>query len=80
MAEILKVLELAQDDSMAEVKIGSSRVHAKLHAQRLTGGARLLQLGTQVGVADNLRGAFLDICKLFVDRGEGWHRQPLYGI
>ena len=68
--EILKVLELAQHHGVPEVQIGSGRVHAELHAQRLARGARLLQLGAQVGLADDLRRTLLEISQLFVDRSE----------
>ncbi len=71
VAEILKVLELAQNHSVPQMQIGSSWIHAKLHAQRLAGATRLLQLGAQVGFADNFRRTFLEIGKLFVDREEG---------
>ena len=71
MAEILKVLELAQNNRVAEMQVGSSRVHAELHAQRLSGSSRLLQLGTQVSFADDFGGALLEIRQLFVDRLEG---------
>ena len=73
VAEILKVLELAQHDGVAEVKIGSGRVHAELHAQRLAGGAGLLELGAQVALANDFRAAFLDVGELFVNRCEVWH-------
>ena len=65
------MFQLAQHDGMAEVQVGSGRVHAQLHAQRLARGARLLQLGAQFGLANDFRGAFLEISKLFVDRSEG---------
>ena len=71
VAEILKVLQLAQNHRVAEMQVGSGRVHAELHAQRFARGARLLQLGAQVGFADDFRGALLEIRQLFVDRCEG---------
>ena len=59
MSEILKMLQLAQHHGVAKMQVGSGRVHAELHAQRLARGARLLQLGAQIGLADNFRRALL---------------------
>ena len=71
VAEILKVLKLAQNHGVPQVQIGRRRVHAKLHPQRLARGARLFELGTQVGLADDFRRTLLEIRQLFVDRCEG---------
>ena len=78
MAEILKMLELAQNDRVAEVQVGSGRIHAELDAQRFAGGARLLQLGPQIFLADNFCRTFFEIRELFVYRCEGWHGNRHY--
>ena len=72
MAEILKVLQLAQYDRVAEVQIRCGRVHAELDAQRLAGGAGLLKFGAQFDLADDFRRAFLG-CRRFARRpGRSW--------
>ena len=68
--QILKMFELAQHNRVAEMQVGSGRVHAQLHAQRLARSPRLLQLGAQFGLANDFRGALLEIGQLFVDRCE----------
>ena len=47
VAQILKVLELAEEHGVAEVEVGRGRVEAGFHAQRLAGGTGLFQLGAQ---------------------------------
>src|SRR5580704_3667101 len=73
VAEVLKVLELAQDYGVTQVQVRSSRIHAEFHAQRLASRTRLLKLGAEVGLADDFRRAFLEVRQLFIDRYEGWH-------
>ena len=74
MAEVLKVLELAQEHGVAEMKIGRGRIESGFDAQRLAGRERLLQLGAQLGLLHNFRGALLDVGELFVNGREGGHR------
>ena len=64
------MLQLAQHDGMAQMQIGSGRIHAQLHAQRFARLERPFQLGAQFGLADDFRGALLEIRELFVDRRE----------
>ena len=59
--QILKVLELPQHHGMPQMQIGSSRVHPQLHAQGLACSPRLLQLGAQFALANDFRGALLEI-------------------
>ena len=61
MAEVLKVFELAQQDGVAEVQVGSGGIEAGLDAQGLAGGAGLLQLRAQFGFFDDLGRAFFDV-------------------
>src|SRR5207302_6049294 len=78
VAEVLKVFELAQHDRVAEVQVGSSRVHSELHAQRLACRTGLFKFGAQFGFADDFRCSLLDICELFVYRREPWHGKSYY--
>src|SRR5208282_2808420 len=73
VAEILKMFELAQQDGMAEVEVGSSRIEARLHPQRLAGSERAFELGAQFGFLDDLGRALLDVSQLFVNRGKVCH-------
>ncbi len=54
---ILKVLELAQDDGVAEVQIGRGGIDAKLDAQRLARFSRALELRAQLLFTNDLRRA-----------------------
>ena len=74
VAEILKVFELAQQHGVAEMEIGRGGIEAGFHPQRLAGGERLLQLGAQLGLLHNFRGALLDVGQLFVNGRERGHR------
>ncbi len=70
VAEVLKVLQLANQNGVAEMKIGRGRIEASFDAQGAAGGARLFQASAQLGQRNNLCRAFLKIFELFVDRGE----------
>jgi hypothetical protein len=70
MPEILKVLQLAQHNGVAEMQIGRSRVHPQLNSQRLARSPRLLQLCAQFSLANNFRGALLEVSQLLIDRCE----------
>ncbi len=78
MSQVLKVLELAQNHGMPQVQVGRRRVHPKLDPQRLSRGPRLLQLGAEIGLTDDFRGALLEIRHLFVDGCEGRHEKGHY--
>ena len=67
------MLELAQQHGVAEMQVGRSGIKAGFDAQRLAGGARLLQLGAQLRLFDDFRRAFLDVGELFVNRSESGH-------
>ena len=55
MAQILKMLHLAQQDGVAQMQIGRGGVEAGLHAQRATGSARgLYQALAQILFANDL--------------------------
>ena len=68
MAQILKVLQLAHQDRMAKMQIGSSGVEARLHAQRFTRLPGRLQALAQVSNPDNLSRPLLQVSKLFLNR------------
>ena len=77
VAEVLKVLQLAQQHGVAEVEIGRGGIEAGFDPQRLAGGARLLQLGAKLGLFHDLSRAFLDVSQLFFNRSELWHARRL---
>src|SRR5262249_13306727 len=68
MTEILKVLQLANEDSMAKMQIGRSWIEACFHTQRFASLQRIFEALAQVALADDLRRAFLDVRELFVKR------------
>ncbi len=74
VAQLLKSAELANYDCVAQMNIGSGRIGPKLHAQRLAGFGRLLELRTQFGLANDLGGPFAEISELFVDVHRGTHQ------
>src|SRR5256885_13696774 len=73
MPEILEMLQLAEDHRMAKVQVRRSRVHAEFHAKRLTSLQRPFKFRAKVRLANDFRGALLEISKLFVYGGEGGH-------
>ena len=79
MAQILKVLHLAQQHGVAQVQVGRGGVEAGLDAQRRAGLCGLDQALAQILFADDFRHAFLEICELFVDRTRG-HSSIVKGI
>jgi hypothetical protein len=73
VSEILKMFEFAQQNRVAEMEVRRRRIKSSLHPQGFARCPRPLQLGTEFGLADDFRGALLDVGKLFVYGGEGWH-------
>ena len=73
VSEILKMFQLAQQDRVPQVQIGSGRIEARLHPQRLARGERAFELRAQFGFFDDLRRALLDVCQLFVNRWKVSH-------
>ena len=67
MAHVLEMLQLAQDNGVAQVNIGRGGIDAEIDAQRLAGLRGLLELGAQILFANDFRGAFAEIGELFVD-------------
>ena len=67
VAFVLKMLELAEHNGMAEVQVGRGGIDAKLHAERLTGGAGTLEFGAQLIFADDFRYTFAESGELFID-------------
>ena len=70
MAEILEVLELAHEHGVAEVQVGRGGVESGLHAEGTAGFARFFEALAQIGDADDLRRALLEVVQLFVDGEE----------
>ncbi len=60
MAEVLKVLQLAHEDGVAEVQIGGGGVESGFDAQRHAGLPRLFQALAQVGHTDDFCRSFLE--------------------
>ena len=67
VAQILKMLQLAQHDGVAEMNIGRRGIHAEIRAQRLTGFRGLLELCLQVFVANDFRRSLFQIGELLVN-------------
>ena len=63
---VLKMLQLPQHHGVAQVQVRGRGVDAQLHAQRLAGRSRAFQLGAQLFLANNFRGAFTQRGELFV--------------
>jgi hypothetical protein len=57
--EILKMLELANDDGVAQVEIGRRGIKANFHAQRPAGTGIIGETFSKVFFANELREAFL---------------------
>ena len=66
VTEFLKMFELAENHRMAEMKIRSRRVHAKINAQFLSRLRGFFELHTQVLGANRLFRAFGQVSELFV--------------
>src|ERR1035438_7416126 len=73
VAEVLKMFELAQQDRVPQVQIGSGWIEARLHPQRFARSERTFEFGAQFGFLNNLRRALLDVCQLFVNRWKVSH-------
>jgi hypothetical protein len=72
---VLKVLELADENCVADVEVGRGGIEAGLHPHGLAGGEGVLDALAQVALADDLSGALAQIGQLFVNRGE-WQHKP----
>jgi len=73
VAQILKMLHLAQQDRVAQVQIGRGRVESRLHAQRPARFRGFEQPFAQFLFADQFRQASFDVRELFVNVQRG-HR------
>src|SRR5258708_240395 len=73
MAQVLKVLEFTHQDGVAHMQVRGRGIKAGFHAQGFAGLKRFFQAFTQIGFADNLRGALLYVSQLFVNRRKVWH-------
>ena len=60
MAEVLELAQLAQDDAMAQMEVGTRGVAAELQAQRDARFCRALELGHEFGLGHDLDGAAAD--------------------
>ena len=73
------MFQFAQQNGVAEMQIRSSRIEARLHAERFARRKRFLELGAQFGFANDLRAALFYVCQLFVNGKKGCHGCALYG-
>ena len=67
MAQVLKMLDLAQDHGVAQVKIGGRGVHTEIDTQRFAGFQRVIELGFQLGFRNDFSDAFFQVGELFFD-------------
>ncbi len=75
VAQILKVLELADEDGVAEVEIGRGGIKAGLDAQGLAALQGLFEALTQIALTDDFDRTFAEVGQLLVDGAEigtGW--------
>ena len=68
MAEVLEVLELADQHGVAQVDIGSRGIKSRLDAQRLSGLRGALELGAKLLDPDRLLRALGEVSELLVGR------------
>ena len=80
MAEVLKVLELAHEHGVAEVKVGRGGIEAGLNAQRRAGLARFFEALAEIGDADDFRSAFFEQVELLIDRKKAGHGCSQYKV
>jgi hypothetical protein len=59
------------------MKVRGRRIEAGFDAERCPRGARLLELGAQFRLFDDLRRALLDVSKLFFYRSEVRHEESI---
>lgn len=72
------MFQLADEDGVAEMQVGSRGIEAGLDAQRPSGGAGLLQPRAQFGPRNDFRRAFFEIFQLLFDRSEIRHDETQY--
>ena len=58
VSKVLKMLQLAEDDGVAEMNVGRRGVHAEIHAQGCARFQRLLKLGGQLRFGNDFGDAF----------------------
>ena len=68
MAQFLKRTQPANDHGVPQMNVGRRGIRSKFYPQGLAGLRGLLQLGAQLLIANDLRGALAQVCELFVDR------------
>ena len=67
VAEVLKMLQLADHYGVAQVNIRRRGVHAQFDAQGFAGLARYIELGAKFVFGNDLRDAFAQVVELLVD-------------
>ena len=74
VAQVLKMLELADEHGVSHVEIRSRGIKTGFHAHWLAGLQRVLKALAQLALVDNLRRALLDVSQLFFYRRKVWHQ------
>src|SRR5439155_5994416 len=77
VAHVLKMLQLAQDHGVAQMKIGGRGVHAEINAQGLAGFQGLFEFGLEFGFGNDFSDAFFEVGELLFDRFEFCWRHEL---
>ena len=70
VAHVLKMLQLAQDHGVAQMKIGGRGVHAEIDAQGLAGFQGLFEFGLEFGFGNDFSDGFFEVGELLFDRFE----------
>ena len=65
---VLKVLELANEDSVSDVEVGRGRVEAGLDPHGLAGRERALDTFAQIALANDFGSALAQVGELLIDR------------
>ena len=73
VAQVLEVLQLADQHGVAEVQVGRGGIESGLDAQRLAGLAGVFQALAQIRFANDLGSALLDVVELLVNGTEVRH-------
>jgi hypothetical protein len=70
VSQVLKLAELAENDGMTEMKVGTAGVASELDVERRAGPEGIRDFLLEVFDADDFRGAPGDEVELFVERWE----------
>src|SRR5947207_5848600 len=80
VAKVLKMLELAQNHGVAQVKIWGRGIHAQIGAQRLAGFQGVFEFGFEFGFGNDFSDAFFHVGELFFDGFDFYWRHNLNSV